>query len=86
MNKNANETRCKAFPDFKTLVNYSNEKNAEIINKIPTPRALHHFMMALMGEMNGDASNAAEPFRASFENVDNAYKQASKFSDKTTNG
>ncbi|CAF1164502.1 unnamed protein product [Adineta steineri] len=86
MNKNANETRCKAFPDFKTLVNYSNWKNAEIIDKIRTPRALHYFVEKLIVEMNGDASDAAEPFRATFENVDNAYKQALKSSEKKTDG
>ncbi|CAF0730069.1 unnamed protein product [Adineta steineri] len=85
MNKNANDTRCKAFPDFKILVNYSDKRNAEIVNKIPTPRVLHFFMQALMREMNGDASNAVEPFEATFENVDNAYKQALKSSENETN-
>jgi hypothetical protein len=75
MNKNASKTRCKAFPDFKTLVGYANEKSAKIIGQIPTPRALHHFISALMREMNNDASSVKNPFEATFENVDNAYRK-----------
>lgn len=76
MNKNALNTRCKAFSNFKTLVNYSNKRVAEIINKIPTPRALHYFMIELITEMNNDAGDATTPFIASFENVHNAYEKA----------
>jgi hypothetical protein len=86
MNKNAAKTRCTAFPDFKTLVNYSNEKIAKIIDKIPTPRALHYFMMKLIEEMNADANNVDKPFEATFENVDNAYKRSFEDFDKKTDG
>ncbi|CAF3556925.1 unnamed protein product [Adineta steineri] len=85
MNKNAKETRCKELTDFKTLVNYSNKKIAEIIDKIPTPRVLNFFMEALMEEMNGDALNARKPFQATFENVRSAYKQALKSFETKTN-
>ncbi|CAF4205609.1 unnamed protein product, partial [Rotaria sordida] len=57
MNKNTAKTRCEAFTDFKTLVNYSNKQIANIIAKIPTPRALHCFIVALIREMNIDASS-----------------------------
>ncbi|CAF3556907.1 unnamed protein product [Adineta steineri] len=85
MNQNAKETRCKELPDFKILVNYADKRNAEIIDKIPTPRVLNFFMEALMEEMNGDARNARKPFQATFENVLNAYKQALKSSETKTN-
>ncbi|CAF0923464.1 unnamed protein product [Adineta steineri] len=85
MNKNAKKTRCKVFPDFKILVNYSDERNAEIINKIPTPRALHRFIAELIPEMNNDANNVVEPFEATFENVDNAYKNSFESFETKTN-
>ncbi|CAF1241107.1 unnamed protein product [Didymodactylos carnosus] len=75
MNKNATETRCKPFTDFKTLVNFSNKKIAVIIEKIPTPRALHYFMSALILEMNNDA-NSVKRFEATFENVHAAYEES----------
>ncbi len=37
MNQNTTDTRCQSFKDFKILVNYSNKKISEIIDKIPTP-------------------------------------------------
>jgi hypothetical protein len=76
MNHNASRSRCKSFTDFKTLVNYSNKRIAEIINKIPTPRALHYFMIELITEMNNDANDVKQPFIATFENVQNAYEQS----------
>jgi hypothetical protein len=76
MNKNANKTRCKPFTNFKTLVNSSNRKIAEIIEKIPTPRALHYFMSALIREMNNEANSVKEPFIATFENVHAAYEES----------
>ena len=76
MNKIASSARCEAFTDFKTLVNYSNKRIAEIINRIPTPRALHYFMIELIPEMNNDANEVQPPFRATFENVHNAYEKA----------
>ncbi|CAF4523254.1 unnamed protein product [Didymodactylos carnosus] len=76
MNKNAIKTRCKPFTDFKTLVNFSNKKIAQIIEKIPTPRALHYFMIALISEMNNDANSVKEPFKATFENVHAAYEES----------
>ncbi|CAF0730080.1 unnamed protein product [Adineta steineri] len=86
MNKNANDTRCKAFPDFKILVNYADKRNAEVINKIPTPRALHRFIAELIPEMNNDANNVVEPFEATFENVDTAYKNSFESFETKTNG
>lgn len=76
MNKNASSSRCQPFQDFKTLVNYSNRRVAEIIQKIPTPRALHYFMIELIAELNNDANDAKPPFIATFENVHNAYEKA----------
>ncbi|CAF1463415.1 unnamed protein product [Rotaria sordida] len=76
MNKNAAKTRCEAFTDFKTLVNYSNKQIADIIAKIPTPRALHYFIVALIREMNIDASSVRKPFKATFENVQAAYEES----------
>jgi hypothetical protein len=78
MNKKASKKRCKPFPDFKTLVNYTNGKIAEIIDKILTPRELHLFMMELIIEMNGDANNVRIAFEATEENVRTAFTTASK--------
>jgi hypothetical protein len=74
MNKNASKTRCRAFTNFKTLVNMSDMKIADIIKEIPTPRALHCFMIALIKEMNDDAGRVEKPFQATFDNVEAAYK------------
>ncbi|CAF4231287.1 unnamed protein product, partial [Rotaria sordida] len=79
MNKNAAKTRCEAFTDFKTLVNYSNKQIANIIAKIPTPRALHYFIVALIREMNIDASSVRKPFKATFDNVQTAYEESCEF-------
>lgn len=76
MKKNSSVTRCRSFQDFKSLVNYSNQRIADIIKKIPTPRALHYFMIELIGEMNNDANDVTVPFIASFENVHNAYEKS----------
>jgi hypothetical protein len=76
MNKNASASRCKSLKDFKTLVNYDNKKNAEMINQISTPRALHYFMQNLIIEMNYCANDGQEPFIATFDNVDNAFKKS----------
>ncbi|CAF4225910.1 unnamed protein product [Adineta steineri] len=78
MNKNASSSRCKSFIDFKTLVNYSNPKNAEIINQISTPRVLHYFMQHLIEEMNYCANDVKEPFIATKENIYTAYETAAK--------
>ncbi|CAF4250443.1 unnamed protein product [Rotaria sordida] len=79
MNKNAAKTRCEAFTDFKTLVNYSNKQIANIIAKIPTPKALHYFIVALIREMNIDASSVIKPFKATFRNVQTAYEEVYEF-------
>ena len=84
MNDNATKTRCRAFTDFKTLVTYSNVTIAKIIEKIPTPRALHYFMTELMREMNNDANDVKKPFEATLENVNNAYKESSKHFEKSS--
>ena len=76
MKKNSSISRCRSFRDFKTLVNYSNQRIADIIKKIPTPRALHYFMIELIGEMNNDANDVSTPFIATFENVHNAYEKS----------
>ena len=83
MNKNASKDRCEPFLDFKTLVNYSDRRIAEIIDKIPTPRALHYFMIELITEMNNDAADVESPFRATFENVNNAYEKSYEYYYKT---
>ncbi|CAF0899322.1 unnamed protein product [Adineta steineri] len=77
-NKNTSPFRCKSFVDFKTLVNYSNTRNAEIINQITTPRALHYFMQHLITEMNHYANVVKEPFIATTENIYTAYEKAAK--------
>ncbi|CAF1022972.1 unnamed protein product [Adineta steineri] len=77
-NKNTSPFRCKSFVDFKTLVNYSNPKNAEIINQISTPRILHYFMQHLITEMNHCANVVKEPFIATTENIYTAYEKAAK--------
>ncbi|CAF3345083.1 unnamed protein product [Rotaria sp. Silwood1] len=74
MNKKALSIRCKPLPDFKILVNYTNQQSAAIIDRIPTPRALHYFMERLITEMNNCASDSKEPFLATSENVANAFK------------
>ncbi|CAF2445266.1 unnamed protein product [Rotaria sp. Silwood2] len=84
MNKNASSSRCKSFSDFKTLVNYGNKKNAEIIDRIPTPRALHFFMSKLITEMNDNASDAQTPFIATLDNVHNAFQNSYEFLIKVT--
>ncbi|CAM4808887.1 unnamed protein product [Rotaria magnacalcarata] len=76
MNKKASRSRCKAFTDFRTLTNYSSEQNANIINRISTPRMLHYFMIELIREMNDCANNVEEPFIATFENIDNAFNNS----------
>ncbi|CAF0899339.1 unnamed protein product [Adineta steineri] len=78
MNKNASPSRCKSFTNFKTLVNYSNTRNAEIINQITTPRALHYFMQHLITEMNQRTDDGSAPFIASFENIHAAYETGAK--------
>ena len=70
MNQNEGVTRCKPFKDFKTLVNSSNKKIAEIIEKIPTPRALHFFMTALIREMNTNANSVSHCERLSCRSED----------------
>jgi hypothetical protein len=79
MNKNASKTRCKAFTNFKTLVSMSDMKIADIIEKIPTPRALHFFMDKLIKKMNEDAGRVKKPFQATFDNVQAAYQASYKF-------
>ncbi len=79
MNKNASASCCKSFTDFKTLVNYANAKNAEIINQIPTPRALHYFMSELITEMNDCVNDGHVPFIAIFESIHAAYRGSSEF-------
>jgi hypothetical protein len=79
MNKNASKTRCSAFINFETLVNMSDKNIADIIIKLPTPRALHYFMIALIKEMNEDAGKVKKPFQATFDNVQAAYKASYKF-------
>lgn len=76
MDKEASRSRCKAFTDFKTLTNYSNEQNANIINRISTPRVLNCFMMELIREMNACANDVDAPFIATFENIDNAFNKS----------
>ncbi len=76
MNKNASETRCRAFTNFETLVNMFDKKIADIIEKIPTPRALHYFMYTLIKEMNDDAGRVEKPFQATLNNVQAAYKSS----------
>ncbi|CAM4942885.1 unnamed protein product [Rotaria socialis] len=76
MNEKASRSRCKSFTDFKTLTNYSNERNANIINRISTPRVLHYFMIELIREMNACANDVEEPFIATFENIDNAFNKS----------
>ncbi|CAF0860238.1 unnamed protein product [Adineta steineri] len=77
-NKYASASRCRSFTDFTTLVNYSNPKNAEIINQISTPRVLHYFMQHLIEEMNYYANDVKEPFIATTENIYTAYETAAK--------
>jgi hypothetical protein len=76
LNKNALTTRCKSLPNFTTLVNYTNPATAGIIDRILTPKALHHFIEKLILEMNNCASYMEEPFIATNENVDNAFKKS----------
>ncbi|CAF1171838.1 unnamed protein product [Adineta steineri] len=76
MNKNASASRCKSLTDFKTLVNYSDRSNAEIINKITTPRAIDFFMKYLITEMNQCADNVHKLFIATADDVDNAVKKS----------
>lgn len=78
MNKIVSSSRCQSFEDFKTLVNYSEEKHADIINKIKTPRQLHFFMTILIPQMNNDAANVDEPFKASFYHINTAYTKSCK--------
>lgn len=82
MNKNSSSTRCQRFQNFKTLINYSNRRIADIIHRIPTPRALHYFMIELITEMNNDANDVTPPFIATFENVHNAYEKSYTYFDK----
>ena len=82
MNKDASNSRCVPFTDFETLVNFSNRKVAEIIQKIPTPRALHFFVIALIGEMNDDAKSVKPPFIATFKNVLTAYDESVEYFEK----
>ena len=77
MNKQASSKRCKPFPDFETLVNYSNREIAKIIDRITTPRELHGFLRSLMEEMNSNANNVKTPFEATLDDVKNAFDRAS---------
>ena len=79
MKKTASRNRCKSLPDFKTLVNYSNEATADIIDRIPTPRALHYFMEKLITEMNKCTNDVENPFIATHDNVNNAFKKSIQF-------
>jgi len=72
-------SRCKPIPSFKNLVNYSDERIAEIVNKIPTPRALHYFMTELIREMNSDAAHVQQPFIANFDNINKAFQKSEIF-------
>jgi hypothetical protein len=81
MNENALTTRCEVLPDFKKLVNYGNTQIAVIINQIQTPKALRHFMFELIQEMNNCANDVEEPFIATYENVDTAFKKTRDFFD-----
>jgi hypothetical protein len=76
MNKKASKSRCKAFTNFKALVNYSDKRIAEIINKISTPRELHFFMTDLIKQMNDHAGVENNSFIATFENVKAAFKKS----------
>jgi hypothetical protein len=82
MNKNASETRCRAFINFKTLVNMSDMKIADIIEQLHTPRALHYFMIALIKQMNDDADTVEKPFQATLDNVQASYKSSQEHSHK----
>jgi len=82
MNKKVSANRCKSFPDFKTLVNYTNVQSADIIDQISTPGVLHYFMEKLIMEMNNCANDSREPFIATFENVANAFGKSMKISKK----
>jgi hypothetical protein len=76
MNKNASKSRCQSFKDFKTLVNYSDKRIAEIINQISTLRELHFFMTELIKQMNDHAGIVKNSFIATFENVKAAFKKS----------
>ena len=78
MDKNASSSRCRPLTDFKTLLNSSDPDIAEFIEKIPTPRALHFFLSALIREMNNEASSVNTPFIATLKSVTKAYQEASK--------
>ena len=85
MNKNASSTRCKPIPDFKTLVNYSNEEIAKIIDIIPGPKALQIFMLALAEELDRESGSADRSYLPSLTNVKNAYRKSVEFFDKKAN-
>ena len=76
MSQYASTSLCKSFSDFKTLVNYSNQESATIIDRITTPRELHHFMEKLITELNNCANDNPEPFIATLENVAAASKKS----------
>ncbi|CAF1471204.1 unnamed protein product [Rotaria sp. Silwood1] len=78
LNKKASYSRCRSFEDFKTLVNYTNEGIAEIVDRIQTPRELHYFVPELMQKMNDDANHVPYPFIATYENVRDAFNISSK--------
>jgi len=85
MNKNASSTRCKPIPDFETLVNYSNEEIAKIIDIIPGPKALQIFMLALAEELDRESGSADRSYLPSLTNVKNAYRKSVEFFDKKAN-
>ena len=78
MDKNASSSRCRTLTNFRTLLNSSDPSIAEIIEKIPTPRALHFFMSVLVREMNNEASFVQTPFIATLKSASAAYEEASK--------
>ncbi|CAF3425688.1 unnamed protein product [Rotaria socialis] len=78
VNEKASGSRCKSFTDFQTLVDYSNEVIASIIDEIRTPRELHYFMVELIREMNECANDVKKPFIATVQNVKDAYRKSVK--------
>ncbi|CAF1463367.1 unnamed protein product, partial [Adineta steineri] len=76
--RSSSTVRCKWFTNFEKLVNYPDQKNAAIINRIATPRELHYFMIDLISEMNNCAKHVAKPFIATSENVKNAFEKSTE--------
>ena len=75
MNRYASNDRYKKLPNFKKLVNYTDPTTIDIIEQIQTPKDLHLFMKGLIGEMNKCSKDVNEPFIATYDNVEKAFKQ-----------